>query len=49
MVSQGEDRGLSFGERLSLRVHLAYCRGCRNMKGQMEFLRRAVRTLSEYG
>jgi hypothetical protein len=49
MVSQGEDRKLSFGERVTLRVHLAYCRGCRNMKGQMEFLRRAVRTLSEYG
>lgn len=43
MVSQGEDRSLAFGERLSLRVHLAYCRGCRNMRRQLAFLRRAVR------
>jgi hypothetical protein len=49
MVSQGEDRELSFGERVALRVHLAYCNGCRNMKSQMEFLRRAARSLSEYG
>jgi hypothetical protein len=49
MVSRGEDRELSFGERVALRVHLAYCNGCRNMKSQMEFLRRAARSLSEYG
>ena len=47
MVSQGEDRALSFGERLSLRVHLSYCRGCRNMRRQLVFLRRAVRRLAD--
>ena len=47
MVSQGEDRELAFGERVALRVHLAYCRGCRNMRKQLVFLRRAMRRLSE--
>ena len=47
LVSQGEDRELSLGERVTLRVHLAYCRGCRNMRKQMLFLRRAVRRLAD--
>jgi predicted anti-sigma-YlaC factor YlaD len=46
LVSQGEDRELSFGERVALRAHLAICRGCRNMRDQMLFLRRATRRLS---
>ena len=49
LVSQGEDRDLQFGERVALRVHLAICRGCRNMRAQMLFLRRAVRHLSADG
>ncbi|MGQ0511666.1 MAG: zf-HC2 domain-containing protein [Betaproteobacteria bacterium] len=47
MVSQGEDRALSFGERVALRAHLAVCRGCRNASTQLRFLRRAARSLSE--
>lgn len=47
MVSQGEDRELSFGERVALRAHLAVCRGCRNAGAQLRFLRAAVRRLQE--
>jgi len=47
LVSQGMDRELAFGERLALRVHFAYCLGCRRTRRQMEFLRRAVRELVE--
>ncbi len=47
LVSQGEDRALSFGERVALRAHLAVCRGCRNASAQLRFLRRAVRRLQE--
>lgn len=47
MVSQGEDRDLSFGERVTLRAHLVICRGCRNASEQLRFLRRAVRSLRE--
>jgi predicted anti-sigma-YlaC factor YlaD len=47
LVSQGLDRELAFGERVALRVHLAYCIGCRRARRQMAFLRRAVRRLAE--
>jgi len=45
LVSQGLDRELAFGERVALRVHYAYCLGCRRAGRQMKFLRQAVRAL----
>jgi hypothetical protein len=47
LLSQGQDRGLAFGERVALRVHLAVCDGCRNVNRQFKILRRAVRALAE--
>ena len=47
LVSQGLDRELALGERVALRVHLAYCLGCRRAGRQMAFLRRAVRALAD--
>jgi hypothetical protein len=47
LVSQGLDRDLSFAERTALRVHFAFCRGCRNVNQQLAFLRRAVRALKD--
>ena len=47
LVSQGLDRELAFGERVALRVHLAYCLGCRRVRRQMAFLREAMRELAE--
>jgi len=47
LLSAREDRPLAFGERVSLRVHLAICYGCRNAADQFEFLRRAVRALAD--
>ena len=47
LVSQGLDRELAFGERVTLRVHFVYCLGCRRASRQMAFLRRAVRALAE--
>ncbi len=49
LVSQGEDRGLGFRERVALRLHLAICDGCRNLSAQFKFLRLAVRKLSQGG
>jgi hypothetical protein len=46
LLSQGVDRGLGFGERVALRVHLAICDGCRNVAAQFRFLRSAVKSLS---
>ena len=47
LLSQGEDRQLAFGERVALRLHLAICDGCRNLKAQFKFLRSAVKNLSQ--
>ena len=46
LLSQGEDRELGFGERVALRLHLAICDGCRNVRAQFRFLRLAIRDLS---
>ena len=46
LVSQGLDRELAFGERVALRVHFAYCLGCRRASRQIRFLRQAVRELA---
>ncbi len=43
MMSEAQDRPLSIGERLQLQMHLAMCRGCRNFRVQMDFLRTACR------
>ena len=43
LLSEGQDRKLTLGEQLQLKMHLAMCRGCRNFKGQMAFLREACR------
>jgi hypothetical protein len=46
LLSQGEDRRLAFGERVALRVHLAICKGCRNVDAQFKFLRLAMKNLA---
>lgn len=43
IMSEGMDRSLSLRERLQLRFHLAFCRGCRAFLRQTAFLRRASR------
>jgi hypothetical protein len=47
LVSQGLDRRLGLGERLTLRLHLAICDGCTNFRKQALFLRRAVARLGD--
>lgn len=40
-LSEAQERKLSFSERIHLQMHLAMCKGCRNFRGQMDFLRTA--------
>ena len=47
LVSRGQDRKLQFGERVALRLHFSICQGCRNVNAQLQFLRAAVKRLSE--
>jgi hypothetical protein len=42
LVLQGEDRQLSWGERLALRVHLAICRACPRFVRQVALMRSAM-------
>lgn len=41
LISQGMEQRLGLGERFSLALHLAFCRGCRNFHRQSAFLRLA--------
>ena len=43
LMSQAQERKLSLGERLALRVHVLICSGCSNCRRQMNVLRDAAR------
>lgn len=43
LLSQGQDRPLTLPEKISLRLHLLLCDGCRNFSRQLEFMRAALR------
>lgn len=43
LVSDSLDRDLSFVERVIVRFHLLYCLACRRYRGQVRFLRTAIR------
>jgi hypothetical protein len=43
LLSESQDRKLDLPEKMQLEVHLAMCKGCRNFKGQMNFLREACK------
>lgn len=42
LVLEGEDRALPLGERVLVRVHLGYCRGCRRFNQQVSLMRGAM-------
>ncbi len=41
LLSEAQDRKITLSERVNLEMHLAMCKGCKNFKGQMSFLREA--------
>jgi hypothetical protein len=47
LMSQRQDRALSVGERLALRMHLALCRPCVRVSEQVDFLRKALARYAE--
>lgn len=49
LVSEGYERKLTLGERMSLKMHTMMCIGCTNYTKHMDFLRRAARRLREGG
>ena len=42
LYSESRDRPLTLRERLSLRIHVLWCDGCRNFGKQMRFLSDAM-------
>ena len=47
LTSKSLDTTLTRRERLAMRLHIAYCRGCSRFRDQIEFLRRAAQRSSE--
>jgi predicted anti-sigma-YlaC factor YlaD len=45
LISLGLDRDLPADERERVQLHFLACRSCRTVQEQMEFLRRAMRSL----
>jgi hypothetical protein len=43
LLSEAQDKKLSFADKWATRAHLMMCRGCRNYEKQLNFLREAVR------
>jgi hypothetical protein len=44
LMSQHQDRPLTFSERMKVRLHVTMCRGCTNFERQMPALRAAARS-----
>ena len=42
LLSQAEDRALTYSERIKLRLHLAACVACTRFSRQLVFMREAV-------
>jgi hypothetical protein len=47
LLSEAQDRNLVLPEKLQLEIHLALCKGCRNFRKQMSFLREACQQLGK--
>jgi len=43
LLSESQDRKLTLAEKMHLEIHLAMCKGCKNFKEQMSFLREACK------
>lgn len=47
LLSEEQDRDLSFTEWSALHAHLALCKGCTAVSEQLKLLRRVIRRLLE--
>jgi putative zinc finger protein len=47
LLSEEQDRDLSFQEWTALQAHLVICKGCRAVSGQFKVLRQALQSLVE--
>lgn len=47
LISDGQDDRLPVADRARMRLHFVLCETCRNVDEQMQFIRRAMRKLSD--
>ena len=47
LLSDGMEKKLSIAERAALKLHLTLCDACTRLKGQFDFMRRALRAYAE--
>ncbi len=48
LMSQSQDRALTWNERLRLKLHMLICSGCTNCNKQMRFIHKAMQQFKEY-
>jgi len=49
LVLQGQDRDLTVGERLGVRMHMVVCQACPKFRQQVVFMRQAMGRWKQYG
>ncbi|MEX2352657.1 MAG: zf-HC2 domain-containing protein [Gammaproteobacteria bacterium] len=47
LVSESQERPLSFMERLSLKIHVMMCKACHNFSEQVPFIRQTMRAYAK--
>lgn len=47
LISESQDRPLSLPERMTLKMHVMMCTGCKNFSLQIPFLSQAMKTYAK--
>lgn len=47
LISESQDRSLSLTEKMSLKVHVMMCTGCKNFSLQVPFLSKAMKAYAK--
>ncbi|WP_366520624.1 zf-HC2 domain-containing protein [Rhodoferax sp.] len=49
LISESQERSLSLPEKMSLKVHVMMCSGCKNFSLQVPFLSKAMKAQRQLG
>jgi hypothetical protein len=47
LISESQERSLSLAEKMSLKVHVMMCRGCKNFSLQVPFISQAMKAYAK--
>lgn len=48
LISESQDRSLSLSERVTLKLHVMMCMGCKNFSLQVPFLSKAMKAYASW-